>query len=84
MSPRNGGNDNNSINRKESTITTTQASLLADKEEAHYIDVVPKAGTLVLFDSASLPYLVQEVTSTRQRIAATGWFHEDSTFLFEA
>jgi len=57
-----------------------QASLLPDKEDQYFIDVVPKAGTLVLFDSVTLPHLVNEVTSTRQRIAATGWFHEDSEF----
>jgi Rps23 Pro-64 3,4-dihydroxylase Tpa1-like proline 4-hydroxylase len=73
---------------KESNIEkecqVAQASLLPDKEDVYTIDVVPKAGTLVLFDSVSLPHLVQEVTSTRQRIAATGWFHEDSEFVFEA
>lgn len=62
----------------------TQASLLADKTDTYFIDVVPKAGTLVIFDSVSLPHLVQEVTSTRQRIAATGWFHEDSEFFLES
>ena len=44
------------------------------------LDVVPEGGTLVVFDSVSLPHLVQEVTGKRQRIAATGWFHEDSQF----
>jgi len=67
----------------DGNVSTNQASLLADKKEDYYIDVVPKAGTLVVFDSVSLPHLVKEVTSTRQRIAATGWFHEDSQFLLE-
>jgi len=49
--------------------------------EEHYMDVLPAAGTLVLFDSVTLPHLVREVTSKRQRIAATGWFHEDSECL---
>mmetsp|Transcript_8610 Transcript_8610/g.12296 ORF Transcript_8610/g.12296 Transcript_8610/m.12296 type:complete len:391 (-) Transcript_8610:122-1294(-) len=49
-------------------------------EDQYFMDVVPAAGTLVLFDSVSLPHLVREVTSKRQRIAATGWFHEDSQF----
>ena len=31
----------------------------------------------------TLPHLVREVTGTRQRIAATGWFHEDSQFVIE-
>ena len=38
------------------------------------------AGTLVVFDSVTLPHQVQPITGTRQRIAATGWFHEDSQF----
>jgi hypothetical protein len=47
------------------------------------VDILPTAGTLVLFDSVTLPHLVQEVTGSRQRIAATGWFHEDSQFVLE-
>ncbi|KAL3817002.1 hypothetical protein ACHAXA_010122 [Cyclostephanos tholiformis] len=47
------------------------------------LDVTPAAGTLVLFDSVTLPHLVMEVTGSRQRIAATGWFHEDSQFVLE-
>ena len=46
--------------------------------DTHYLDVVPAAGTLVLFDSVTMPHLVQEVTASRPRVAATGWFHEDS------
>jgi hypothetical protein len=53
-------------------------------EESSTLDIVPAAGTLVLFDSVSLPHQVQPVTSERQRIAATGWFHEDSQFVMEA
>jgi len=49
------------------------------KNEDH-LDVVPTAGSLVLFDSVVLPHLVQQVTANRPRIAATGWFHEDSAF----
>lgn len=46
------------------------------------LDVPPEGGTLVLFDSVSLPHKVLAVTGNRRRIAATGWFHEDSkTFL---
>lgn len=45
-------------------------------------DVLPRAGTLVLFDSVSLPHKVLRVDGQRRRIATTGWFHEDSqTFL---
>jgi hypothetical protein len=47
------------------------------------MDVTPAAGTLVLFDSVTLPHLLMEVTGRRQRIAATGWFHEDSQFVLE-
>ena len=52
-------------------------------DEPTIVDVTPVAGTLVLFDSVSLPHLVREVTGKRQRIAATGWFHEDSQFSIE-
>ena len=44
------------------------------------LEVLPRAGTLVLFDSVSLPHQVQPVTGKRNRVAATGWFHEDSVF----
>ncbi len=47
------------------------------------LDVMPAVGTLVLFDSVTLPHLVMEVMGSRQRIAATGWFHEDSQFVLE-
>ncbi len=40
------------------------------------IDVVPNAGTLVLFDSVVVPHEVLEVKSG-QRLAVAGWFHED-------
>jgi len=60
-----------------------QASIMSnsDTDMHHSIDVVPAAGTLVVFDSVSLPHLVKEVTGNRRRIAATGWFHEDSQAL---
>ena len=46
----------------------------------HFQDVEPVAGTLVVFDSVSMPHQVQQVTGARQRVAATGWFHEESQF----
>ena len=52
-------------------------------DERTILDVKPTAGTLVLFDSVSLAHLVREVTGKRQRIAATGWFHEDSQFVID-
>jgi len=56
-----------------------QASIaLSNDTDQYTIDIVPAAGTLVLFDSVTLPHSVREVTSNRRRIAATGWFHEDS------
>ncbi len=46
-------------------------------------DVMTAAGTLVFFNSVTLPHLVMEVMGSRQRIAATGWFNEDSQFVLE-
>eukprot|EP00584_Thalassiosira_punctigera_P016008 CAMPEP_0172562188 /NCGR_PEP_ID=MMETSP1067-20121228/95926_1 /TAXON_ID=265564 ORGANISM="Thalassiosira punctigera, Strain Tpunct2005C2" /NCGR_SAMPLE_ID=MMETSP1067 /ASSEMBLY_ACC=CAM_ASM_000444 /LENGTH=380 /DNA_ID=CAMNT_0013352371 /DNA_START=21 /DNA_END=1163 /DNA_ORIENTATION=+ len=51
--------------------------------DATNLEVMPAGGTLVLFDSVTMPHSVLEVTGDRQRIAATGWFHEDSQFAFE-
>jgi len=66
------GNDDTAIdNYNMGRMTTT------------VLDILPTAGTLVLFDSVTMPHLVQEVTGSRQRIAATGWFHEDSQFVLE-
>jgi len=52
-------------------------------DERNILDIPPIGGTLVVFDSVSLPHLVREVTGKRQRLAATGWFHEDSQFAIE-
>ena len=38
-------------------------------------DFLPTQGTLVLFDSVSLPHEVQ-ITKEGQRLALAGWFHE--------
>ena len=56
---------------------TPASGAVQEFDELHHVDVLPAAGTLVLFDSVSLPHLVRPVTGRRQRIAATGWFHED-------
>ena len=53
-------------------------TIIPEFEENHHVDILPAAGTLVLFDSVSMPHLVRAVTGDRQRIAATGWFHEDN------
>ena len=37
-------------------------------------DILPKAGTLVMFDSVSLPHEV--LTTNRERFGVQGWFHE--------
>jgi Rps23 Pro-64 3,4-dihydroxylase Tpa1-like proline 4-hydroxylase len=39
-------------------------------------DVDPLGGTLVLFDSVSLPHEVL-ATKSKERWACSGWFHED-------
>lgn len=39
-------------------------------------DIDPRGGTLVLFDSVSLPHEVI-ATKNRERWACSGWFHED-------
>lgn len=39
-------------------------------------DIDPMGGTLVLFDSVSLPHEVL-ATKNRERWATSGWFHED-------
>ena len=38
-------------------------------------DIVPTAGTLVMFDSVSLPHEVLE-SKGRERYGIQGWFHE--------
>jgi len=53
------------------------APSVAEFDELYHRDVIPTAGTLVVFDSVSLPHLVKPVTGSRTRVAATGWFHED-------
>ena len=45
-------------------------------EDEELRDVDPRGGTLVLFDSVSLPHEVL-ATKTRERWACSGWFHED-------
>ena len=41
------------------------------------LDVAPRAGTLVIFDSVAVPHEVLPVTAARPRVACTGWFHEE-------
>lgn len=49
-------------------------NIVAEDERA--VDVPPLAGTLVVFDSVSLPHEVLP-TVDRERWAASGWMHED-------
>ncbi|KAL7524415.1 hypothetical protein ACHAWF_000940 [Thalassiosira exigua] len=72
-----GGATGGSVN--DSSTSSSEVS----HEEKDALDILPAAGTLVLFDSVSLPHRVREVTGGRQRIAATGWFHEDSQFVID-
>jgi hypothetical protein len=86
--PANGAGDGGG---KVSTTTTTDALVVnVDRDRPpndgggwRILDATPAAETLVLFDSVTLPHLVMEVMGSRQRIAATGWFHEDSQFVLE-
>jgi hypothetical protein len=48
----------------------------APYEDEELEDVAPLGGTLVLFDSVSLPHEVL-ATRNRERWACSGWFHED-------
>jgi len=44
-------------------------------DEFAAVDVLPRAGTLVLFDSVTLPHEVMP-TRERERFASSGWLHE--------
>ena len=46
-------------------------------------DVAPTGGTLVLFDSVTLPHEVM-ATNSRERWAASGWFHESQQPIHES
>jgi Rps23 Pro-64 3,4-dihydroxylase Tpa1-like proline 4-hydroxylase len=40
------------------------------------VDVAPRGGTLVLFDSVTSPHEVTAVGDGEARVAMAGWFHE--------
>lgn len=46
-----------------------------DIRACQIVDVIPKGGTLVLFDSATVPHEVLE-TQQGNRMAIAGWYHE--------
>jgi len=68
LDPRFAGND----------VSSSQPLAPSEPDSFEHFDIIPEGGTLVLFDSVSLPHQVLPVTAKRPRIAATGWFHEDS------
>ena len=47
---------------------------VASGEAAAAVDVEPRAGTLVLFDSATVPH--QVLATRRERMLVAGWLHE--------
>lgn len=62
--------------------TKTTSSLFSHQhkeEENEFIidDVDPIGGTLVMFDSVSLPHEVLPTRNNKERWACSGWFHED-------
>ncbi|KAH8083856.1 protein kinase [Aureococcus anophagefferens] len=61
------------------TDAVVKAALLDDPDARRRFfaprDVLPAAGTLVLFDSVTLPHEVL-ATKSRERFAISGWFHE--------
>jgi len=40
------------------------------------MQILPRGGTLVLFDSATVPHEVTPVALQESRVALAGWFHE--------
>lgn len=64
------------IEPPKSKIGDLLAAANSEADDEAVIEVEPNGGTLVLFDSVSLPH---EVLATRQRErwATSGWFHED-------
>lgn len=71
-------------NANANAVNSAPPPAAADARDRTNLRVTPSGGTLVLFDSVTLPHSVLEVTGDRPRIAATGWFHEDSPFSFDA
>ena len=59
-----------------SAMLTSSAALTANDGEG-YRDIAPATGTLVMFDSVSLPH--QVLQTNRERFGVQGWFHEKLT-----
>ena len=64
------------IDTTKSKFSSMLSSTTNEEEESSEAprDIVPSAGTLVLFDSVSLPH--QVLTTNRERFGVQGWFHE--------
>ena len=58
---------------EDSKMNTSTNSNIVNKGE-RIRDIVPAAGTLVMFDSVTLPH--QVLTTNRERYGVQGWFHE--------
>jgi len=54
-----------------------QGELPQNYMEEELEDVDPNGGTLVLFDSVSLPHEVLATRNNKERWACSGWYHED-------
>lgn len=54
-----------------------QGELPQNVMEEELEDVDPNGGTLVLFDSVSLPHEVLATRNNKERWACSGWYHED-------
>lgn len=57
-------------------LASSSATLTANDGEG-YRDIAPATGTLVMFDSVSLPH--QVLQTNRERFGVQGWFHEKLT-----
>lgn len=64
------------IEAPKSAVTAWMQSKEKPADDERKLDVEPIGGTLVLFDSVTLPHEVLP-TTTRERWATSGWMHED-------
>lgn len=64
------------IEPPKSKLNDFLASVSPNSDDETPKDIEPTAGTLVVFDSVSLPHEVL-ATTNKERWATSGWFHED-------
>jgi SM-20-related protein len=50
---------------------------LPDNESPNYVDVCPKGGTMVIFESSKIPHEVMDTSS--ERLAVVGWYNRAMT-----